>query len=109
MDDTSNAGVSDLAVRPGTADEGAGITRRTFWEANESVFLGTGFIVLTLFIWQMIPHVLTLSKGTKLFFTTPTQVAATLYSLFASGEIWPALQFSGTACVGFGTIFSTRR
>lgn len=103
MDDASNASASGLTAPPVAADGSAEITRRTFWEANESIFLGTGFIVIALAVWQLIPHVLTLSKGTQLFFTTPAQVAQTLYSLFAGGEIWPALEFSATAfCVGLG-------
>lgn len=103
MDDTSNTGLSELTAPPAAADGSTEITRKTFWEANESVVLGFGFIVVALAVWQIVPHVLTLSRGTQLFFTTPTQVAETLYALFASGEIWPALEFSATAfCVGLG-------
>ena len=103
MDDTSNTGLSELIAPPTAADGSTEITRKTFWEANESVILGFGFIVVALAVWQIVPHVLTLSRGMQLFFTTPTQVAQTLYTLFASGEIWPALEFSATAfCIGLG-------
>lgn len=98
MDDTSSAVKAPLGTASASqADEAMSITRKTFVEANESVIFGGGFIVLMLLLWQFLPHIVTLSAGTKLFFATPSQIAVTLYNLFASGEIWPALQFSGTS------------
>ena len=81
-----------------SANEDLGeITRKTAWETNEPYVLGFGFIILVLLLWEAIPWVMTLSKGMSLFFTTPSAVAVKLYELFATGVIWPALQFSATA------------
>ncbi|MPY70662.1 MAG: ABC transporter permease subunit [Alphaproteobacteria bacterium] len=105
MNDTTSTAVSPVpASAAPVRDEGLGeITRRTFWEANERHALGIGFIVFVLLLWEVIPHILTLSRGMDLFFTTPTQVAMTLYNMFASGEIWPAFKFSAVAfSVGLG-------
>ena len=74
-----------------------GISRRSFWDRNESIILGTGFIVLVIIIWQLVPSVLTLSKGMQLFFATPTMVVGAIGELIESGKIWPAVQFSATA------------
>ncbi len=68
-----------------------------FWEKNESLFLGFGFIALMIIIWQLVPSVFTLSKGMKLFFATPTMIVGAFGDLIASGKLWPALQFSASA------------
>jgi ABC-type nitrate/sulfonate/bicarbonate transport system permease component len=68
-----------------------------FWEKNESLFLGFGFIALVIIIWQLVPSVFTLSKGMKLFFATPTMIVGAFGDLIASGKLWPALQFSASA------------
>jgi NitT/TauT family transport system permease protein len=93
MNDSSNVAV---AVAPADVAP-AGITRKTFFEANESSILGMGFIAAVLAIWEVVPRIFTLSKATQLFFATPSQVMGALYDLFATGEIWPALEFSATA------------
>jgi NitT/TauT family transport system permease protein len=95
MADTDTA----TAAGPGVSkNEDLGeITRKTFWEINEPYVLGIGFIVLVLLIWEALPFFITLSKGMKLFFTTPSAVAVRIYEMFATGEIWPALEFSATA------------
>ena len=81
-----------------SANEDLGeITRRSAWEINEPYVLGIGFILFVLLLWEAVPHVLTLSRGMNLFFTTPSAVAVKLYELFATGTIWPALKFSATA------------
>ena len=81
-----------------SANEDLGeITRRSVWEINEPYFLGIGFILFVLLLWEAVPHVLTLSRGMNLFFTTPSAVAVKLYELFATGKILPALKFSATA------------
>jgi len=100
MNDTSDTAVHDTPVSAAALprDDGLGeITRKTFWEANEPHALGAGFIVVFLLIWEAVPHVLKLSRGMDLFFTTPSQIFATLWELFETGTIWPALEFSATA------------
>src|SRR6476661_6292621 len=65
------------------------------WESLEPSLLGAGTIVLL--VWELVPHLLTLSPGMALFFTTPTRIAATLWNMFATGEIWQPLRVSATA------------
>ncbi len=73
------------------------ITQKTFWEKYEAMILGAGFIIVMLAVWQIVPSVITLSKGMKLFFATPTMVASALFELMESGKLWPAFQFSASA------------
>ena len=51
-----------------------------------------------LLVWELLPRVVTLSAGTKLFFTTPSQIAGTLWTMFATGTIWTPL---GVSASGF--------
>jgi ABC-type nitrate/sulfonate/bicarbonate transport system permease component len=68
------------------------------WQRLEPVLLGAGSIVALLAVWELIPHLVTISAGTRLFFTTPSQIAGTLWSMFASGAIWAPL---GVSASGF--------
>jgi NitT/TauT family transport system permease protein len=69
------------------------------WRRVEPTLLGAGGILALLLVWELLPRVVHISEGTKLFFTTPSQVAGTLWRLFATGEVWAPLQVSAT---GFG-------
>ena len=105
MNETTDTAISSIAGAPvARSDESLGeITRKTFWEASEPHVLGGGFILLTLLLWQAVPHVITLPRGMSLFFTTPIAVFTRLYLLMADGILWPALQFSASAFgVGLG-------
>ena len=105
MNETTDTTVSSIAGAPvAERDESLGeITRKTFWEANEPHFLGGGFILLALLVWEAVPYFVTFSRGMELFFTTPIEVFATLFDLMASGRLWPALQFSASAFgIGLG-------
>jgi NitT/TauT family transport system permease protein len=53
--------------------------------------------VLLLLVWQVVPSFVTLKPGTKLFFTVPSQIAGTLWEMFASGSVWAPLGVSATA------------
>jgi ABC-type nitrate/sulfonate/bicarbonate transport system permease component len=64
----------------------------------EPTILGVSGILLLLLLWEVLPRIITMSAGTKLFFTTPTQVAGTLWRLFATGAIWTPL---GVSASGF--------
>src|SRR5262249_41726836 len=65
--------------------------------------LGAGSIALLLVVWEALPHLITLSAGTKLFFTTPSRVAGTLWEMFATGSIWSPLGVSaGAFALGLG-------
>lgn len=59
--------------------------------------LGTGTIIILLLIWQFFPDFVPMKAGTKLFFTVPSQVAGTLWTMFATGTIWAPLGVSASA------------
>jgi ABC-type nitrate/sulfonate/bicarbonate transport system permease component len=71
---------------------------QTVWQRFESAILGAGSIAALLVAWEVLPHLVTLSAGTKLFFTTPSQIAGTLWTMFAAGTIWRPL---GVSASGF--------
>ena len=71
---------------------------KSLWQRFEPAILGTASIVVLLVIWEVLPRIMTLSAGTKLFFTTPSQIVGTLWRLFATGAIWTPL---GVSASGF--------
>ena len=70
---------------------------RGLWQRIEPTALGAGSIVLLLLVWQFVPYFVPLKAGTKLFFTVPSQIAGTLWQMFASGSVWAPLGVSATA------------
>jgi len=72
---------------------------RSLWRQFESTIYGTASIVVLLALWEVLPRIVTMSAGTKLFFTTPSQVVGTLWTMFATGSIWTPL---GVSASGFG-------
>lgn len=68
------------------------------WRRVEPTVLGLGGIVGLLVIWQVAPVIAPLKPGARLFFTPPSEVAATLWQLFATGAIWGPL---GVSAAGF--------
>jgi NitT/TauT family transport system permease protein len=70
---------------------------KTFLNEHESLIFGTGFIVLLIAAWESIPLWYTLPKGMALFFTTPSQVAASFFAMLANGEIEKHFYVSATA------------
>ena len=72
--------------------------RKSLWQRWEPHILGAGSIVLLLLVWEILPRIFTLSAGTKLFFTTPSKIAGTIWNLFATGAIWEPL---GVSASGF--------
>jgi ABC-type nitrate/sulfonate/bicarbonate transport system permease component len=64
---------------------------KSLWQRSEAMVYGVGSIVGLLVVWQLLPHLITVSEGTKLFFTTPSQIAGTLWDMFATGSIWHPL------------------
>ena len=86
-----------LEAEIAAAGEGAA-PERNMWLRFEPVLLGIGSIVLLLLVWEVAPQIVPLSPGTKLFFTTPSQVVGTLWRLFATGAIWKPL---GVSAAGF--------
>ncbi len=68
------------------------------WQRMEPALLGMSGILVILLVWEAVPYLVTMKAGTKLFFTPPSQVAITLWDLFASGAIWAPL---GVSAAGF--------
>lgn len=71
---------------------------KRLWHRLEPAILGTASIAVLLLVWELLPRLITISAGTKLFFTTPSQIAGTLWRLFATGTIWTPL---GVSASGF--------
>jgi NitT/TauT family transport system permease protein len=72
---------------------------RSLWRQVEPAALGVGSIVLLLVIWEALPHLVTLSAGTRMYFTTPSRVGATLWNMIVTGTLWAPL---GVSAAGFG-------
>jgi NitT/TauT family transport system permease protein len=79
------------------ADDLAAI-ERNIWQRLEPAIYGTTSVAVLLIAWEVLPQLVTLSPGTKLFFTTPSQIAGTLWNMFATGAIWQPL---GVSASGF--------
>jgi ABC-type nitrate/sulfonate/bicarbonate transport system permease component len=76
---------------------------RSPWQRIQPAALGTASIVLLLLVWQFLPYFVPMKEGTKLFFTVPSQIVGTLWSMFATGSIWAPLGVSaGAFAVGLG-------
>jgi NitT/TauT family transport system permease protein len=73
-------------------------TREGLWQRAEPAVLGTAGIVVLLVLWEALPYLVTMKAGTKLFFAPPSQVAVTLWTMFASGMVWGPL---GVSAAGF--------
>jgi NitT/TauT family transport system permease protein len=71
---------------------------KSAWQRFEPALLGAGSIIALLVVWELLPRLVTMSAGTKLFFTTPSQIAGTLWTMFATGTIWTPL---GVSASGF--------
>ncbi len=70
---------------------------RSLWQRIEPAALGTSSIVALLLVWEFLPRLVPLKEGTKLFFAVPSQIAGTLWQMFATGAIWAPLGVSATA------------
>jgi len=86
---------AEIAAAPGDVQLAPG---QTLWRRTEPALLGVGSIAALLIAWEALPHLVAMSAGTQLFFTTPSRIAVTLWGLFASGAIWTPL---GVSASGF--------
>lgn len=87
------AAATVAAMDPVAAIE-AGAPIEKLWQRLQPALLGSLTIVALLLVWQCVPLVVPLSPGTKLFFTTPSDIARALWKMFASGTIWQPLSVS---------------
>jgi NitT/TauT family transport system permease protein len=79
------------------------ITAPSLWQRAEPTVLGLSGIIAVLLLWQAVPYLVRLDAGSKLFFTPPSDVAITLWQLFASGDIWQPLGVSASGfAIGLG-------
>jgi ABC-type nitrate/sulfonate/bicarbonate transport system permease component len=73
------------------------------WRRFEPTILGTASIVALLLVWELTPHLVTISAGRKMFFATPSEIAGTLWSMVATGTIWRPLAVSASGfALGLG-------
>ena len=63
----------------------------------ESLAFGTGTIGLVLVIWELLPRIMPLQAGTRLFLAVPSRIFTTLWQMFATGTIWAPLGVSASA------------
>lgn len=95
--------MSESALETSLAADDALAPPRSFWKRFEPPLFGVASIVVLLIVWEIAPHLITMSAGTKLFFTTPSQIAGTLWKMFATGMIWRPLSVSASGfAVGLG-------
>jgi NitT/TauT family transport system permease protein len=94
MSEIQAVDVNVAAAAP--ADELAA-PRKGVWQRFEPAILGFGSIVALLLVWELLPRLITMQEGTKLFFTVPSEVAGTLWRMFATGTIWGPLGVSASA------------
>jgi NitT/TauT family transport system permease protein len=94
MNDSTTIGTTIAAP----AAEDLAAPAKSLWRRWEAPLLGTGGIVMLIVAWELVPRIFTLSAGTRLFFAPPSQVAGTLWTMFATGTIWGPL---GASASGF--------
>jgi ABC-type nitrate/sulfonate/bicarbonate transport system permease component len=88
---------TDVILASTVAADDTAAPRKSIWQRFEPTILGTGTIVLLLLVWQFLPDFVPMKAGTKLFFTVPSHVAGTLWTMFATGSIWTPLGVSASA------------
>jgi ABC-type nitrate/sulfonate/bicarbonate transport system permease component len=83
----------------GAAAEAAPAAPAPAWRRRaEPAMLGLMGIAVPLVLWELLPHLVAMKAGTKLFFAPPSAVAATLWHMFAQGTVWAPL---GLSAAGF--------
>jgi ABC-type nitrate/sulfonate/bicarbonate transport system permease component len=91
------------ALAGGLAADTGEAPGRSLRQRLEPAILGTIGITVLLLVWEVLPRIVPLSAGTKLFFTTPSQIVGTLWRLFATGAIWGPLGVSASGfAIGLG-------
>jgi ABC-type nitrate/sulfonate/bicarbonate transport system permease component len=88
---------TDVILASTVAADDAAAPQKSAWQRLEPTVLGTGTIVLLLLLWQFLPDFVPMKAGTKLFFTVPSHIAGTLWTMFATGSIWAPLGVSASA------------
>src|SRR6516162_1177705 len=89
--------MADQALDPDISATAGRFVTPALRQRIESIVLGTATIALLLMVWELLPHVLPIQQGTRLFFTVPSRIFATLWQMFATGTIWAPLGVSAMA------------
>src|SRR6202051_3454596 len=88
---------TDVILASTVAADADAAPRKSVWRRFEPTIHGTGTIILLLLVWQFLPDFVPMKAGTKLFFTVPSHIASTLWTMFATGSIWKPLGVSASA------------
>jgi len=96
--------MSELLRAEAPSDSLAAPSRR-LWRQIEPAALGAGSIVLMLLVWEALPHLVTFSAGTKMYLTTPSTVAVTLWTMMTTGTLWKPLSVSAAGFI-IGLLFA---
>ena len=88
---------ADVILASTIAADDTTAPRKSAWQRFEPTILGTATIVFLLLVWQFLPDFVPMKAGTKLFFTVPSHIAGTLWTMFATGSIWAPLGVSASA------------
>jgi NitT/TauT family transport system permease protein len=67
---------------------------RSRWRQIEPTALGAGTILLLLLVWELSPYFVSLGAGTKMYFTTPSRIGVTLWTMMVTGTLWAPLSVS---------------
>jgi len=84
-------------VAPTALDRADGSVAPRLWRRIEPTALGAAGIAVVLALWQFLPQLMPLKPGTRLFFAVPSEIAGTLWQMFATGSIWAPLGVSAGA------------
>ena len=85
---------TDVILASTVAADDDAAPRKSAYQRFEPTILGTGTIVLLLLVWQFLPDFVPMKAGTKLFFTVPSHIAGTLWTMFATGSIWAPVSYT---------------
>ena len=58
---------------------------------------GTASIAVLLLVWELLPRLVPMKAGTKLFVAVPSQIVGTLWQFIATGAVWRPLGVSASA------------
>jgi len=91
------------ALSGGIAADTGEAPGRSLRNRLEPAILGAAGVTVLLLLWELLPRVFTMKAGTKLFFTTPSEIVGTLWRLFSTGTIWTPLAVSASGfALGLG-------
>lgn len=94
MDDSPDTATVPMPVGTSTettVEEFGVLAKEGLFKRYEAAIFGAGFFISVLLLWEAVPFVFELSKAARLFFTTPSQIAVTIFDLFVAGRELPVI------------------